>query len=77
MGYRSFIWDRTGQDGVLPSGTGQGGVPSPPPSGTGYAWTGYGAGGTPLAVSRRRTFFLFLVVKLSFYDIVHDEIHAK
>ena len=29
---------------------------NPPPPRTGYAGTGYAAGGTPLAVSRRRTF---------------------
>ena len=38
------------------SGTGLDGVPPPPLWRTGYAWTGYGAGGTPLAVSRRMTF---------------------
>ena len=31
-----------------PSGTGQNGVPSPE---IGYAWTDYGVGSTPLAVS--------------------------
>ena len=33
------------------------GVPPPPPSGLDDTWTGYTAIGTPLAVSRRRTFF--------------------
>ena len=42
------------QDGVPPPPwPGLDGVPLP---GTGYAWTGYAAGGTTLADSRRRTF---------------------
>ena len=51
---------RPGQDG-LPSRLGLDGVPQEksglgtPPPGTGYAWTGYAVGGTPLAVSRMRT----------------------
>ena len=48
----------TGLDGVLPFHPEENGVSPPPPPGTGYAYTGYGAGGTPLAVSRRRTLFI-------------------
>ena len=44
------------------------GALSPPPTGTptrtGYTWTGYATGGTPLAVSRMRTVFFVLVVML-------------
>ena len=35
------------------------GYPSPR---IGYAWTGYAVGGTPLAVSRRRTVLLTLLI---------------
>ena len=34
----------------------------PPPSGMGDVWTGYAAGGTPLAVSRRRTFLFVMLL---------------
>ena len=34
--------------------------------GTGYAWTGYAAGGAPPAVSRRRTFLLNETRKMTF-----------
>ena len=30
---------------------------------TGYAWTGYAAGGTPVAVSRRRTVLFYIFLK--------------
>ena len=64
-GYPSPGWDtpQSGQDGIPPS---QDRMGYPPPRGTpwpgwgtpiqtGYTWTGYASGGTPLAVSRRRT----------------------
>ena len=66
MGYllsrRGWGTPYLGQDRMRypPSGIGQDGVP---PSGTGYAWTGYSAGGTPLAVSRR-TFLLIIKLVL-------------
>ena len=34
----------------------------PPPRQIGYAWTGYAAGSTPLAVSRRRTFLCVNII---------------
>ena len=40
-----LIWDRTG---VPPPQPGQSWGTPPPPFGTGYAWTGFAAGGTPL-----------------------------
>ena len=43
-----------GRTGVPPPGQ----VRMGNPLGTGYTWTGYAAGGTPLAVSRRRTVLL-------------------
>ena len=48
--------------GTRPARTG---VPFPPE--TGYAWTGYAAGGTPLSVSRRRTLvhMWFLIYAIS------------
>ena len=45
-----------GQDGIPPA---RDGVP-PPPLRIDYAWTGYAARGTPLAVSCRRTFLYIL-----------------
>ena len=62
--YRSHPKDGEGNvfslstEGGCPRGTppGQNGVPPTP--WTGYAWPGYAAGGTPLAVSRRRTVLL-------------------
>ena len=41
----------------------------PPPTKTGYAWTGYAAGGKPLAVSRRRTvMYCFMKYIINFYE---------
>ena len=63
LGY-AWTLDIMGQDrigwGTSPCGTGHDGIP--PPDRIGYAWTGYGAGGRPLAISLRGTFLLSLKV---------------
>ena len=60
------------QDGVPPPQLGTGYKPLSP--GISYAWESYPAGGTPLAVSRRRTFLCKYVVigtvKIRVRDIV-------
>ena len=48
----------TGQEGVPPVQDRKGWV-TPPHHQTGYAWTVYGTGSMPLAVSSRRTFLFF------------------
>ena len=48
-------------DGVTPPHLGQDGVHP----GTGYAWTGYAADGTPLVVFRRRTVLAYKVYNFS------------
>ena len=51
-------WRKWGTPLPPPPHQGEDGAPIPLPR-TGYAWTDYGAGGMPLAVSRRRTFLFF------------------